>query len=86
MLNVIIFSAVVLAAPQTPIYRTPAGELVSMLLFTALIGVMVVIRRSVAPRPVPRILGSTSVKPQPQMDAKGVLKNAVSHAVGGERR
>lgn len=34
MLNVIIFSAVVLAAPQTPIYRTPAGELVFMLLFT----------------------------------------------------
>lgn len=86
MLNVIIFSAVVLAAPQTPIYRTPAGELVFLLLFTALIGVMVVIRRSVAPRPVPRILGSTNVNPQPQMDAKGVLKNAVSHAVGGEHR
>ena len=57
LLNLIIFSAVLIMAPQAAAYRTGAGQLVFLVLFGVLIGVMMIIRRTVALRPIPRIWG-----------------------------
>lgn len=91
MLNIIIFSAVLLMAPQTPIYRTAAGQIVFLALFAALIGVMVIIRRSVAPRPVPRILGDVvstrpASSPSPHRAKNPSQKTPAAATVGGDGR
>lgn len=89
MLNVIIFSAILVMAPQAPVYRTGAGQLVFLALFAAMIGVMVIIRRSVAPRPVPRILNDTTAGVQPVAPSAPGSKNPsqkTAATVGGKNR
>ena len=76
-------------APQAPVYRTGAGQIVFLALFAAMIGVMVVIRRSVTPRPVPRILSDTTagvnqVSPSAPGSKNPSQKTATT--VGGKNR
>ena len=89
MLNVIIFSAILVMAPQAPVYRTGAGQIVFLALFAAMIGVMVVIRRSVTPRPVPRILSDTTAGVHPIAQSAPGSKNPsqkTATTVGGKSR
>ena len=84
LLNLIIFSAVLIMAPQAAAYRSAEGQLVFLVLFGVLIGVMMIIRRTVALRPIPRILGdasfTTSQASRPQQ------RRSVPPVTGGSRR
>lgn len=89
MLNVIIFSAILVMAPQAPVYRTGFGQLFFLALFGVMIVVMVVIRRSVTPRPVPRILSDTTAGVHPIAPSVPGSKNPsqkTATTVGGKNR
>ena len=89
MLNVIIFSAILVMAPQAPVYRTGFGQLFFLALFGVMIVVMVVIRRSVTPRPVPRILSDAMAGVQPIAPSVPGSKNPsqkTATTVGGKNR
>lgn len=89
MLNVIIFSAILVMAPQAPVYRTGFGQLVFLALFGVMIVVMVVIRRSVTPRPVPRILSDAMAGVHPIAPSVPGSKNPsqkTATTVGGKNR
>lgn len=85
LLNLIIFSAVLIMAPQAAAYRTGAGQLVFLILFGVLIGVMMIIRRTVALRPIPRILGDTSFTTS-QASRPVQQRRSVTPVAGGSRR
>jgi len=84
LLNLIIFSAVLIMAPQAAAYRSAEGQLVFLVLFGVLIGVMMIIRRTVALRPIPRILGDTSFTAS--QASRPQQRRSVTPVTGGSHR